>query len=98
MITVTINGESRSDSQIDMDWIKSKLPNRSASSTCVTVTVKSPEANLTFSTQGCGSMGGSGGYKFNSDEQRLIDRWKQLHLSEEEFSHGNLIAFLQKLL
>ena len=47
---------------------------------------------------GGGQVGGAGGGRQpNRYEKKVFDLWKKLHLHEESFSGGNVIAFLNQV-
>jgi len=53
--------------------------------------------NLALATPTCASRGGGGGRPLNTKEQGVAALWEQLHLNTQEFTGGNLVAFLRQV-
>jgi hypothetical protein len=52
---------------------------------------------MVLSTPTCESHGSSGGRPPNNQERRIFELWKERGLNLQDFSGGNLIAFLHQL-
>src|SRR5437763_14492133 len=99
MITVTIAGESRNyPTEATENWINDQVNRRrkDGQSVCAQVLVKTSGLDLNLTTPGCGG-GGGGGRAPNSNEERVIELWRDRHLTANDFTGGNLIAFLKQL-
>lgn len=102
MVTLKIASELReirTAREIEESWISRQINGRRADSVkvCVQVTVQESNLDLVLSTPGCtGALGG--GRSPNSYEREVFDLWAKLGLNDENFTAGNLIAFLHQLL
>jgi hypothetical protein len=52
--------------------------------------------NLVFQTRGCASGGGGAG-SLSREQQGVLDLWRKLHLDDEDFTAGNVLAFLKQV-
>ena len=98
MIRVKIGDSERDISDADANWINQQVNGlrRDGRPICIRVTVKSEGVDMMLSTPACGSAGG-GGRPPNRFERDLFDRWDKLHLNSNDFTGGNLVAFLKQL-
>jgi hypothetical protein len=94
-ITLTINGKQvpAGDEAAINEQINRRRDDGAA--ICVHVRITGDGIDLSLGTPGCG--GGGGGRQLSEPEQRLVDLWRRQGLSEDKFSGGNVVAFLQQL-
>lgn len=100
MIRVRIGESERELRDATPQWIQEQLNRRRADgiSICVQVLIDSHQVNLALSTPNClRNVGGSGGRPLNSHESNTVSMWEKLHLNTQEFTGGNLIAFLKQI-
>ena len=100
MITITIGQDVRqlsSPSDIEESWINQQINRRRASgqSVCTRVRIQEAGLDLSLATPGCGGSGG--GRPPTHEEQRIIELWRERHLTQSEYTGGDLIAFLRQL-
>lgn len=97
MVQVTIGNETRELNDANPQWINEQIGNRRSegSNVCVRVKIDKGNLDLTLSTLGCG--GGGGGRMPKAEESECLDLWNKLKLNTEDFTSGNLIAFLNNL-
>ena len=95
---IKINGDERELQDADAHWINSQINKREAAgeTVCVRVTIHESGANLNLATLSC-SQGGGGGRRANAKESDIIDRWNRLNLNSNEFSGGDVVAFVNQL-
>jgi hypothetical protein len=98
MIRIHIGNTEREIDTADPNWINQQIngARRDGQSVCVRVVVKLDQVDLVLSTPGC-SVGGGGGRALTGREQDIVERWNRLHLNSENFTAGNLIAFLKQI-
>jgi len=96
-VTVQIGAEVRDLASATESWINDQLRRREreGASICVIVTVKTSGVDLALRTPSCG--GGVGGRQANAKELEIIELWNRRHLNSNDFTGGNLIAFLKQL-
>lgn len=97
-VRVIIGIAERENADIRPDWISEQINRlRSAGEpVCVKVLVNDTDIDLSFATSGCSGLGG-GCRKLTGPENKILESWRKLHLNEDEFSPGNMIAFLKQL-
>jgi len=97
MITIQIGNEERELGKAEDSWIAEQIDKRrkNGESVCIVIDIATPTINITFATKDCQREGGVG--NFTAQEQRVIDRWRELRLTESEFTMGQLSAFLNDL-
>ena len=61
---------------------------------CVQVKIDCDGVDIILSTPSCGP--GSGGRKPNPKEQVIFDLWRKFNLYDNNFTTGNVIAFLKQ--
>lgn len=98
MIKVRIGDSERELRDATPPWINEQINRRRADgiSVCVQVLIDSSPLNLTLSTPDC-SRGGSGGRPLNQQESKIVSLWEKLHLNKQDFTGGNLVAFLKQI-
>lgn len=97
MIYVTIAGDTRRLSDVNMNWIHEQIDGRrnDRQTVCVRVEIDEPPIKMGLSTPGCPPS--SGGRPFRPEESSIHEVWDQLRLNDERFTAGNLNAFLRRL-
>ena len=96
MITVIIAGESKDMSDVSESWINQSISRRrkDGNNVCVQVRISTSGVDVGLSTTACG--GGFGGGRLpNAREQEIIALWNKHGLNRDDFTGGNLIAFLR---
>lgn len=98
MIRIEIGNETRELNDADEQWINQQINMRRADgeNVCVRVTIKEGELNMVVATPSCGGDG-SGARPPTADESRIFDLWDKRGLSRQDFTGGNVIAFLAQL-
>lgn len=99
MIRVIIGDTERELSSADPQWINEQINRRRADgvSVCVKVLIDGNPVNLALATPNCASSAGGGGRPLNAEEQGVVALWEKLHLNTQEFTGGNLVAFLRQI-
>lgn len=97
MITVTIAGESRENSNASESWITQSIVRRRRDNVpvCVKVSINLTGLNMLLSTPECTS-GGGGGRAPNQNEREVFDLWNSLGLNNLDFPPGAVVAFLKR--
>ena len=97
MIRVRIGDAERELNSVSENWVNQQI-NRSRAdgqSVCARAIIRQDQLNMTLSTSGCPK--GSGGRPPNRYEEQVFDLWGKRGLNKEQFTCGNLIAFLKQL-
>ena len=96
-IRVEIAGETRSASEADAQWINQQINRRRRDglAVCVRVTIEDSAIHLTLSTRGCPV--GDATRRANVEERPIIDLWRKHHLDQDDFTGGDVVAFLKQL-
>jgi len=99
MIEVKIGTSTRNLNDITPSWINEQINRRKedGAPVCVRVVFTTATLNIGLSSSECARSGGGTGRPFNSQEQEIIDLWNRSHLNENDFSGGNLVAFIKQL-
>lgn len=97
MIRIRIGDSERELDAADPHWINQQINRRrqAGETVCVVVKVNQGGLNITLTTPTCG--GGTGGRNPTPDEQRIFDLWRERGLRENDFTGGNLVAFIKQL-
>lgn len=97
-ISVRVNGTEYSLGEISMSWLHQQIDERRrvGEPVCVVVSARSDSIAVTLATPGC-SSGAGGTRPPNRLESEVLSRWRELVLKKEDFTAGNLWAFLQYL-
>jgi len=99
-VMVSIGTEERPLDLVDQEWVRQQIKGRrkDGENPCVRVRIDEPGIQLRFATTStCGGGVSGGGRVPNARESEIIERWRQLPLEKDDFSHGNIWAFLQQL-
>jgi len=98
MITVHINDSYRVNADITESWINRQINERVRDRVpvCVKVEIEEGDLNMGLSTPSCIGTG-KGGRPPNKKEQIVYDLWDKHNLHTNDFSGGNLIAFLKQI-
>ena len=99
MIEISIGGVPRDIKYADESWINQEVNGRreDGESVCLRITIKTTEIDLTFSTPGCAGRGRGLQRTLTRAENEVHDLWKKRGLSSDDFSGGNVVAFLKQL-
>lgn len=99
MIFVKIGSEERRFETPDEQWINQQIHRRREDgvSVCVQVRVVQGDLSMTLATAGCPRSYGSGTWIPDEQEQRILDLWNKFGLHNQNFSGGELVAFLKHL-
>lgn len=98
MIRVRIGETERELSDATPQWINQQITRRrnDGLNVCVRVLINAGSLNIALSTPTCGG-GGGGGRPPNAQESEILSLWEKLQLNTQNFSSGNLVAFLKQL-
>lgn len=98
IVTIQIGANQRSLNNVDESWINQQINDRRSDGqpVCVRVTIRSSGLNMVLSTPNCVSSGGSSRLP-NAQEKRIFDLWDLRGLNKDNFTGGNLIAFLKQI-
>jgi hypothetical protein len=98
MITIRIGESERDISSANESWINQQINRRKADSlsVCVRVFIKEGDLDMILSTPTCGAARG-GGRPPRPHEKSVFDLWNKSGLNKNDYSGGNLIAFLKQL-
>ncbi len=99
MVKIKIGEYERVLEEADEQWINQQINQRRSAgeNVCVIVTIQETNLNLMLSTPTCGGHGFGAGRPLNSQESRILDLWKDRRMNQQDFTGGNLIAFLHQL-
>ena len=98
MSTIRIGADTRRLEDVDESWITQQVGNRQreGSGICVEVRIRADALDLLLATPACGP-GTGGGRRPRPNEIEIIELWNRLGLGSEEFSGGNVVAFVKQL-
>jgi hypothetical protein len=98
-IRVKIAGIEKDISEVDPNWVNQQINGRRADGevVCVQVTIHKDSVNLILITADCPHAISGSKYILTDIEHEILNLWRKLHLSESNFSGGNLIAFLHQV-
>ncbi len=97
-IRVKIGAIERDIGEADSYWINEQI-NRLQNDgvvVCVQVFIEQESVRLRLATYGCQSVGG-GNRALTPQENEIVTLWKKLHLDSDNFTGGNLVAFLKQI-
>lgn len=99
MIRVRIGDSERELRDATPQWVNEQINRRRADglSVCVQVVIRSGPLDITLVTPTCPGTGGGGGRHLNRHEKDVVSLWKRLHLDTQDFTGGNLVAFLRQI-
>jgi hypothetical protein len=97
MVTIQIGNDSRSLEDADESWMIQQVNNRQREELpfCIRVSIQTSTLQISLTTPGCGP--GTGGRKPRPDEAEVIQLWERQKLTSDDFSGGNLVAFVKQL-
>lgn len=98
MSTITIGSETRPLAEADAEWIVRQINGRrrDVGHVCVTVSLAVSGVNIGLATPACNSGGGSI-RTLNPLEREIVELWKKLGLNGDDFSPGNVVAFVKQV-
>lgn len=98
MIDIRIGTSSRDIDSIDESWIAEQINRRRTANeeVCIEIVFNTENLKMGLSSPKC-SRGGGRGRPPNEQEQNIIDLWNKNHLNTNDFTGGNLIAFIKQL-
>lgn len=97
MIKVRIGDSERELSSISEGWVNQQINRRRADgqNVCVRVIIRHEQLNMTLSIPSCPQ--GTSGRAPNRHEKQVFDLWEKRGLNKDQFTGGNLVAFLKQL-
>lgn len=97
MITIHIGNDSRSIEDASESWIIQQINSRQreGQAICVRVAIRTSTLQIDLTTPGCGP--GTGSRRPRPDEAEIIHLWEKHKLTSDDFSGGNLLAFIKQL-
>lgn len=98
MITIKIGeSEERNYKDLGSDWINQQINQRRKDgiAVCVRVQIKAGHISMILTTPACQRC--PGGRPPEDDEKRIFALWDKMHLNSEDFTGGNLVAFLKQV-
>lgn len=98
MVTIRIGSDVRSLEDVDESWINQQVGGRQheGAPVCVEVRIQEGMLDLRLTTRACGSSG-PGGRRPRPDEAEIIRIWDRFRLGSDDFSGGNVVAFIKQL-
>jgi len=97
MVEIQIGETIRDYDKYDVKWIHQQIKRRRTEgiNPCVKVKIQEGSLNLTLVSPNCpGTRAGSS--SLDKQKKVLIDLWSK-HIKNDEFTSGNLVAFLKQL-
>jgi hypothetical protein len=96
--TITIGGETRNISDAEENWITQQVNRRRQDRVpvCAVVRIQTSGIDVGLSTPGC-SNGGGGGRTPTSREADILHLWESHRLRSNDFTGGNLVAFIKQV-
>ena len=97
-VRIIIGPIERNLNNIEPNWINEQISRRKADGVpvCIRVIIEQGDINISLATSDCPSSPG-GRRKLTRAEEGAFDLWDKLHLNNNGFSSGNLVAFLKQL-
>lgn len=97
MISISIGETERELADATPDWINQQINRRrdDRRPVCVRVRIDCPGVKMTVASPACPS--GMATRPPNCDEKRIFGLWAKRGLDKEDFTGGNLVAFLRQL-
>ena len=97
-ILIKIGAVEKDITEADPNWINEQIDRRRAdgAAVCVQVTIIRDSVDLRLSASDCPQFGGST-RPLRTQEDEIFSLWNKLHLSDKDFSGGNLVAFLRQI-
>lgn len=99
MITIRIDNREVELSEVDQRWINQQINRRREDglTPCVIIKIKEHGIDMILSTPSCEKYLGVSNRQPNKKERKIFDLWKKLNLNNENFSSGNVVAFIKQL-
>jgi len=97
MIKIRIGDSEREIKDADPSWVTQQVNRRRRNGVpvCVRIEIDEPPLKLRLSTPECGPS--RGGRPPRPGERRILDLWNKHKLNTDEFTGGNLQAFIAQL-
>lgn len=98
MITIQIGEDIRPLEDAHESWITQQVnkPRGDQLPICVRLTIRTSGIDMILATPDCGG-GGGGGRKPRPVESDLFQLWDKHKLNSDEFTGGNLLAFIKEM-
>ena len=98
MVMIRIGSDTRRLEDVDESWITQQVNNRRNEGLpiCLEVTIRTGSLDMKLATPACGP-GASGGRAPRPDEAEIFQLWNKLQLGSDDFSGGNVVAFIKQL-
>ena len=98
MIRVRIAGEQREGDEIDPSWINQQINRRRAQRlpVCVEVIIES-HFNLSLCSAECQGWPTNRDWQPNSEQQKVIDLWREAGINGSDFQGSDLRHFLNQI-
>lgn len=98
MIFIRIGKVERKLEEAEESWINQEINGRKEAGESVCVRVRFDEGDLSFNIQTptCSTTFG-GGFIPNRHEKAIIELWDERGLNNDDFTGGNVIAFIKQL-
>ena len=95
---IIIGSSERNINDIEPNWINDQVNRRKSDDVpiCVRVEIQHNDIDIALATADC-PRGVGGSRILTQSENEMIDLWNKLHLNDDEFSSGNLVAFIKQL-
>ncbi|TVT47100.1 MAG: hypothetical protein FHK82_18215 [Sedimenticola thiotaurini] len=95
---IIIGSSERDINNIEPNWINEQINRRRNEGVpvCVRIIIEKGDINISLATSDCPSSAGIR-RTLTGAENEILNLWNRLHLSETNFSSGNLVAFLKQL-
>lgn len=98
MIKIRIADVEKELASADEQWINQQINRRRADgqTVCVRIIIHEGGLDMILSTPTCGASEG-GGRPPRPEEKKVFDLWNKRGLDDENFTSGNVVAFLNQL-
>jgi hypothetical protein len=99
MVHVQIGTNERKIQDADPSWVHQQINRRrqDAQTVCVKIQIDDHRANMRLTTPGCDEVGG-GNRPPNAQEKEIFALWDRHGLNRDDFSGGNVVEFLKRLI
>lgn len=97
-VRIIIGTSERNLSDIEQNWVNEQITRRRQQGVpaCVKVIMDLDGIDISLATADCQGLGGLS-RQLTAAEIEVVDLWNRLHLGDENFSSGNLVAFLKQI-
>ena len=98
MIRIQIGNNEKRLTDVDESWITQQINRRRADGqkVCVRVFIETGDINVVLSTPEC-PKAAYGKRPPNKSESKILDLWEKRGLRKDDYTGGNLIAFLNQI-